>query len=90
MDRKVLKYQNFYCYLLLAAENFLLAEQFQITASSSASKLPARANTSAMNKSIKTINWAKVREDLEHLEPVVRCSSKTEIDESIEEFGSAI
>ena len=46
MDREVSKYMNFHCYLLLAAENFLLAEQFQITASSSASRLPARANTS--------------------------------------------
>ena len=32
-------------YLLLAAENFLLAEQLQISAGSSASKLPARADT---------------------------------------------
>ena len=53
-------------------------------------RLDVGSNYSAMNKSIKTINWAKVREDLEHLEPVVRCSSKTEVDESIEEFGSAI
>ena len=39
------KNKDFYCYLLLAAENLLLAEQLQISASSSASKLPARANT---------------------------------------------
>ena len=39
------KHKDFYCYLLLAAENSLLAEQLQISASSSASKLPARANT---------------------------------------------
>ena len=42
------KNKDFYCYLLLAAENLLLAEQLQISASSSASKLPARANTSFM------------------------------------------
>ena len=39
------KNKDFYCYLLLAAENLLLAEQLLISASSSASKLPARANT---------------------------------------------
>ncbi len=42
------KIKIFYCYLLLAAENLLLAEQLRISASSSASKLPARANTSFM------------------------------------------
>ena len=56
MDKKVSKYQNFHCYLLLAAENFLLAEQFEITASSSASKLPACANT-RNHKSWKIIVW---------------------------------
>ena len=39
------KNKDFYCYLLLAAENLLLAEQLQISACSSASKLPACANT---------------------------------------------
>ena len=43
------KNNDFYCYLLLAAENLLLAEQLQISASSSASKLPARANTNLMS-----------------------------------------
>ena len=43
------KIKDFHCYLLLAAENLLLAEQLQISASSSASKLPARANTNLMS-----------------------------------------
>ena len=42
----LMKKKDFYCYFLLAVENLLLAEQLQISASSSASKLPARANTS--------------------------------------------
>ena len=52
LDRKVLSYEDFHCFLQLAAENFLLAEQFQISASSPASILPACANTKLISLTI--------------------------------------
>ena len=41
-------------------------------------------------KEIRITNWSKVRSELEKLEPVVRCGTQSEVDETIEEFGAAL
>ena len=53
-------------------------------------RLCIKCNYSAASKIIRKTNWAKVREELELLNPIVRCGSKSEVDETIEEIGSSL
>ena len=53
-------------------------------------RLDIECNYSSASKIIKKTNWARVREELQHFEPVIRCGNISEVDETIDELGSTL
>ena len=53
-------------------------------------RLDVGCDYTAACKEIISTNWEKVRSELENLNPIVRCGSKCEVDQTLEELGNSI